>query len=233
MPGLAQRFQDDSSSDGSTGDISFDLGPPPPLIQQNCDIFDSSDDNSSYSDDSATMPLSVSTPTSESSICSSKPDDSLSFLTASDYESQQGIDNDDDGDASFVTAASSAYESTGSIIFELPDDNTQPIGRHVYLLFVTPKDTDKNDASIQFYFENKDEVDEHHQSKLIDPAKPRASMFYNPSTVQDVYDKDKFSSYLIDEILNLCLYKDITGQNTKRTYAETLSVEAQEYCALI
>ena len=55
MPGLAQRFQDDSSSDGSTSDTSFDLGPPAPLIQQNCDIFDSSDD-SSYSDDSATMP---------------------------------------------------------------------------------------------------------------------------------------------------------------------------------
>ena len=89
LPSLAPRVQngDDSSSDSSASDTSFDFGPPP-LIQRNCDIFDSSDDNSSYSGDSATMPLSVSTPTSDSSICSSEPDDNLSFLTASDYESQ-------------------------------------------------------------------------------------------------------------------------------------------------
>ena len=35
MPGLAQQFQDDSSSDGSISDASFDLGVPPPLIQRN------------------------------------------------------------------------------------------------------------------------------------------------------------------------------------------------------
>ena len=58
-------------------------------------------------------------------------------------------------------------------------------------------------------------------------------MFYNPSAIQDVYNEDKFSSYSIDEILNLCSYKDITGQNTKRTYVETLSAEAQEYRNLI
>ena len=54
-------------------------------------------------------------------------------------------------------------------------------------------------------------------------------MFYNPSVVQDTYDKDKFSSHSIDEVLNLYSYEDITGQNTKRTYAETLSADAQEY----
>ena len=156
MPGLAQRFQDDSSSDGSTSDTSFNLGPPPPLIQRNCDIFDSSDDNSSYSDDSATVSLSVSTWTSDSSICSSEPDYNLSYLTASDYESLQGINDDDDGDASFITAASSVYKLTGSIIFELPDDNTQPTERHICLSFITPDGTNENDASLQFYFENKD-----------------------------------------------------------------------------
>ena len=86
MPGLAQQFQDDSSSDGSMSDASFNLGVPPPLIQRNQDIFDSSDDNSSYSDDSATMPLSVSTPSDSSSICSKIQDDNMSYLTASDYE---------------------------------------------------------------------------------------------------------------------------------------------------
>ena len=156
----------------------------------------------------------------------------------------------------------SAYNSTGSIICELSDDDTQPterhvclsfvtpdgtnkndtslrfyfenkdaqpIEKHVYLSFITPEDTVNNDASIRFYFENKDEVDEHHQSKLVDPVEPETSMFYNPSAIQDAYDKDKSSSHSIDEILNLCSYKDITGQNTKRTYAETLSAEAQDY----
>ena len=68
MPSLAQRIQDDSSSNGSTSDTSFNLGPPPPLIQRNRNIFDSSDDNSYYSDDSATMPLSVSAPIADSCI---------------------------------------------------------------------------------------------------------------------------------------------------------------------
>ena len=45
--------------------------------------------------------------------------------------------------------------------------------------------------------------------------------------------KNKFSSHSIDEILNLYSCKEITGQNTKRTYAETLSAEAQEYYDLI
>lgn len=58
-------------------------------------------------------------------------------------------------------------------------------------------------------------------------------MFYNPSTIQDAYDENKFSSHSIDKILSLCLYKEITGQNTKRTYAETLSAKAQEYHDLI
>ena len=58
-------------------------------------------------------------------------------------------------------------------------------------------------------------------------------MFYNPSAVQDTYDKNEFSSHSIDEILNLYSYKDITGQNTKQTYAETLLAEAQEYYDLI
>ena len=62
----------------------------------------------------------------------------MSYLTASDYEIQQGIDDDDDGDASFVTAALSAYELTGSIVFELPDEDTQPNEQHVCLSFVTP-----------------------------------------------------------------------------------------------
>jgi len=138
-----------------------------------------------------------------------------------------------DGDASFVTAVSSAYASTGSIIFELPDGNTQPIERHVYLSFVTPGDTDKNDASIQFYFENKDEVDKRNQGKPSDPVKSGTSMFYNPSAVQNVYNDDKFSSYSIDEILNLYSYKDITEQNTKQTYVEILLAEAQEYRNLV
>ena len=103
MPGLAQWFQDDSSSDGSISDASFDLGAPPPLIQWSWDIFDSSDDNLSYSDDSATMPLSVSTPSSGSSICSSLLRDNMSYLTASDYESQQGINDDDDGEGGGVS----------------------------------------------------------------------------------------------------------------------------------
>ena len=146
MPGLARQFQDDSSSDGSISDASFDLGAPPPLIQRNQDIFDSSDDNSSYSDDSATMPLSVSTPSDSSSICSKQQDDDMSFLTASDFEDHQNIDNEDNDDASFITAASSAYKSTGSIVFELPDEDIQPNTTNVYSSSVIP--TENNEESI-------------------------------------------------------------------------------------
>ena len=39
--------------------------------------------------------------------------------------------------------------------------------------------------------------------------------------------------YSIDKTLNLYSYKDITRQNTKQTYVETLSAEAQEYHNLI
>ena len=62
----------------------------------------------------------------------------MSFLTASDFENQQDIDNDDNDDASFITAASSAYKSTGSIVFELPDEDTQPTARNVCSLSVIP-----------------------------------------------------------------------------------------------
>ena len=122
---------------------------------------------------------------------------------------------------------------TNSIIFNLPDGETQPIERHVYSSFFTPAETDKNNALIQFYFENKDEVDKRNQDKPSNTVKSETSMFYNPSAIQNVYNDDKFSSHLINEILNLYSYRDITGQNTKWTYVETLSAEAQEYQDLI
>ena len=183
----------------------------------------------------------------------------MSYLTASDYDIPQEVDNDNDDDASFVTAASSDYKSDGSIIFELPDEDTQPTAKHACSSFITPvsdknasiqfyfedqgtqptekhiylsfitTDTVENDASIRLCFDTKDDDTENYQPKPTDPVLPKTTMFYNPSAVQDTYDKDKFSSHSIDEVLNLYSYEDITGQNTKRTYAETLSAEAQEY----
>ena len=208
------------------------------------------------------MLLSVSTPSDTSSICS-KQDDDMSFLTASDFEDHQNIEIEDDDNASFITAASSDYKSTGSIVFELPDEDTQPTAtnvyslsviptenneesirfyfepqgtqptvKHVYSSFITP-DTNENNASIRLYIDNTEDIDDRCHSKLTEPVEPQTTMFYNPSAVQDTFDEDKFSKHSIDEILNLHSYEDITGQNTKRTYAKTLSADAQEYYDLL
>ena len=111
---------------------------------------------------------------------------------------------------SFVTPVK---ENDASIQFYFEDQGTQPTEKHIYSSFIT-SNTVKNDASIRLYLDNKDDVTEHYQSKLTEPVKLKTTMFYNPSAVQDTYDKDKFSSHSIDEVLNLYSYEDITGQNT-------------------
>jgi hypothetical protein len=65
----------------------------------------------------------------------------------------------------------SAYQLTGSIIFELPDDDKQLTEQHVCLLFVTSVNKE-DDASIQFYFENTDTkpIEKHVYSLFIAPA---------------------------------------------------------------
>ena len=93
----------------------------------------------------------------------------MSFLTASDFKNHHYIDNDDNDDASFITAASSAYKSTGSIVFELPDEDTQATARNVCSSSVIPvKD---NEKSIQFIKNKKYAGRSAGGSSIIDLAK--------------------------------------------------------------
>ena len=44
--------------------------------------------------------------------------------------------------------------------------------KNMFIHHLSLPDTVKNDASIRFCLDNKDDVTEHHQSKLTDPVEP-------------------------------------------------------------